>query len=127
MSPPACAARTAPAVAALLAVLLAPPLASEPLAGETAELIVNVDHRARSRRPRARHEPVDPADFRSPRRLLPGIQDYWNRKGLISDRGQRKKAFFVLRDFYRVLAVPTTRATKPTPTGHAADVSFRER
>ena len=44
------------------------------------------------------------ADFRSPRRLLPGIQDYWNRKGLISDRGQRKKAFFVLRDFYRELA-----------------------
>jgi beta-glucuronidase len=36
-------------------------------------------------------------DFRSPRRLLPGIQDYWNRKGLISDDGQRKKAFFVLQ------------------------------
>ena len=40
------------------------------------------------------------ADFRSPRRLLPGIQDHWNRKGLLSERGQRKKAFFVLRDFY---------------------------
>jgi beta-glucuronidase len=25
-------------------------------------------------------------DFRSPRRPLPGIQDYWNRKGLISNR-----------------------------------------
>ena len=43
-------------------------------------------------------------DFRSPKRLLPGIQDYWNRKGLLSDRGHRKRAFYVLRDFYRRLA-----------------------
>jgi len=42
-------------------------------------------------------------DFRSPRRLLPGIQDYHNRKGLISDRGQRKQAFYVLQRFYREL------------------------
>jgi beta-glucuronidase len=28
-------------------------------------------------------------DFRSPRRPLPGIQDYYHRKGLLSDRGQR--------------------------------------
>ncbi|MFA6434595.1 MAG: glycoside hydrolase family 2 TIM barrel-domain containing protein [Elusimicrobiales bacterium] len=41
------------------------------------------------------------ADFRSPRRLLPGIQDGYNRKGLISDKGLKKKAFFILRDFYR--------------------------
>jgi beta-glucuronidase len=40
-------------------------------------------------------------DFRSPRRLLPGVQDYHNRKGLISDRGQRKQAFYVLQRFYR--------------------------
>ncbi|UCE85779.1 MAG: beta-glucuronidase [Deltaproteobacteria bacterium] len=40
-------------------------------------------------------------DFRSPRRVLAGIQDYWNRKGLISDRGQRKLAFEVLQRFYR--------------------------
>jgi beta-glucuronidase len=40
-------------------------------------------------------------DFHSPRRLLPGIQDYLNRKGLISDRGERKKAFYVLQKFYR--------------------------
>jgi len=40
-------------------------------------------------------------DFRSPRRLLPGVQDYWNRKGLVSDRGEKKKAFFVLQKFYR--------------------------
>jgi len=39
-------------------------------------------------------------DFRSPRRTLPGIQDYWNRKGLISDRGVKKQAFQVLREFY---------------------------
>lgn len=43
-------------------------------------------------------------DFRSPRRPLPGIQDFWNRKGLISERGQRKKAFYVLQEYYRELA-----------------------
>jgi beta-glucuronidase len=39
-------------------------------------------------------------DFRSPRRLLPGIQDYYNRKGLISKQGDRKKAFYVLQKWY---------------------------
>ena len=39
-------------------------------------------------------------DFRSPRRPLPGIQDDFNRKGLVSDQGQRKKAFYVMRDWY---------------------------
>jgi beta-glucuronidase len=39
-------------------------------------------------------------DFRSPRRPLPGIQDYFNRKGLLSNMGQRKQAFFVLQKFY---------------------------
>jgi len=39
-------------------------------------------------------------DFRSPRRLLPGIQDYYNRKGLFSDDGQKKKAFYVLKQWY---------------------------
>ena len=43
-------------------------------------------------------------DFRSPRRFLPGIQDYHNRKGLISDRGQRKQAFYILQKFYREMA-----------------------
>ncbi len=42
-------------------------------------------------------------DFRSPRRLLPGIQDFWNRKGLISDRGERKEAFYILQNFYKEL------------------------
>ena len=45
-------------------------------------------------------------DFRSPRRPLAGIQDYYNRKGLISDRGQRKQAFYVLQKFYREKAGP---------------------
>lgn len=39
-------------------------------------------------------------DFRSPRRPLPDIQDFFNRKGLISDQGERKKAFYVLQEFY---------------------------
>jgi beta-glucuronidase len=39
-------------------------------------------------------------DFRSPRRVLDGIQDYYNRKGLYSDRGEKKKAFFVLKQWY---------------------------
>lgn len=39
-------------------------------------------------------------DFRSPRRPLPHIQDGWNRKGLIGENGTKKKAFYVLRDFY---------------------------
>jgi beta-glucuronidase len=40
-------------------------------------------------------------DFRSPRRQLPGIQDGFNRKGLISDQGEKKKAFFVLQKAYK--------------------------
>jgi beta-glucuronidase len=40
-------------------------------------------------------------DFRSPRRPLPGIQDYFNRKGLLSNTGERKQAFFVLQKSYR--------------------------
>ena len=39
-------------------------------------------------------------DFRSPRRPLAGIQDEFNRKGLISDQGQKKEAFSVLQKAY---------------------------
>ena len=39
-------------------------------------------------------------DFRSPRRQNPIYQDFWNRKGLISETGQKKKAFYILADFY---------------------------
>ena len=40
------------------------------------------------------------ADFRSPRRQLHGVQDMWNRKGLISDKGFKKKAYYVMKKFY---------------------------
>ena len=40
-------------------------------------------------------------DFRSPRRTLPNIEDYFNRKGLVSDHGEKKKAFFVLQQWYQ--------------------------
>jgi beta-glucuronidase len=43
-------------------------------------------------------------DFRSPRRMLAGVQDFHNRKGLISNRGQRKQAFYVLQKFYLDMA-----------------------
>ena len=39
-------------------------------------------------------------DFRSPNRWLPLNQDGWNRKGLISDKGQRKKSWFVMKQYY---------------------------
>ena len=39
-------------------------------------------------------------DFRSPRRQNPDFQQGWNRKGLISETGQRKQAFKVLADDY---------------------------
>ena len=40
-------------------------------------------------------------DFKSPRRVLPEIQDGWNRKGLLSEKGEKKKAFYVLQDYYK--------------------------
>ena len=40
-------------------------------------------------------------DFRSPRRVLPGVQDYYNMKGVVSDKGEKKKAFYILRDWYK--------------------------
>jgi len=46
-------------------------------------------------------------DFRSPKCLLPGIQDGFNRKSLISSDGVKKKAFFVLQDYYRQKAKQT--------------------
>ncbi|NJB35076.1 glycoside hydrolase family 2 protein [Croceivirga sp. JEA036] len=39
-------------------------------------------------------------DFRSPRRTLLPYQDGWNRKGLISETGNKKKAFYTLKAFY---------------------------
>jgi beta-glucuronidase len=40
-------------------------------------------------------------DFRSPNRPLAGIQDGFNRKGLISDRGKKKQAYFILQKAYK--------------------------
>jgi len=39
-------------------------------------------------------------DFRSPRRQLAGVQDGWNRKGLLSELGEPKQAFEVLAEWY---------------------------
>jgi beta-glucuronidase len=39
-------------------------------------------------------------DFRSPNRPLQGIQDEFNRKGLVSDQGKKKLAFYVLQKAY---------------------------
>jgi beta-glucuronidase len=55
-------------------------------------------------------------DFRSPRRPLPGVQDGWNRKGLVSNDGTKKRAFNVLRDAYREFGNPG-RVPKPSREG----------
>ena len=39
-------------------------------------------------------------DFLSPRRTLYGTQDWYNRKGVVSDQGIKKKAFWILKKFY---------------------------
>ena len=47
-------------------------------------------------------------DFRSPRRPIPGIQDYFNRKGLVTKQGEHKLGFSVLQKFYREMQSDTT-------------------
>ncbi len=42
-------------------------------------------------------------DFRSPKRPLAGIQDDFNRKGLIDEQGRRKKAFYVMQEYYHAV------------------------
>lgn len=39
-------------------------------------------------------------DFRSPNSSLFNMQDFWNRKGLVSDRGIKKKTWTLLQDYY---------------------------
>jgi len=39
-------------------------------------------------------------DFRSPFRFHPTNQEGWNRKGLVSDQGYRKKAWFIMKEYY---------------------------
>ncbi|MFR9578758.1 MAG: glycoside hydrolase family 2 TIM barrel-domain containing protein, partial [Rikenellaceae bacterium] len=38
-------------------------------------------------------------DFRSPRRQVPNLQDDFNRKGLVSDKGEYKEAFYVMQEW----------------------------
>jgi beta-glucuronidase len=44
-------------------------------------------------------------DFRSPIRNLAGMQDGYNRKGLVSDQGKKKAAFFVLQKAYKEIGL----------------------
>ena len=44
-------------------------------------------------------------DFRSPTRNIPKLQDGFNRKGLLSEQGKRKQAFFLFQKTYRDHAV----------------------
>jgi beta-glucuronidase len=39
-------------------------------------------------------------DFRTPFRMQPVYQDGWNRKGLLSDKGEKKKAWYIIKAFY---------------------------
>ncbi|NDV79178.1 glycoside hydrolase family 2 protein [Dysgonomonas sp. 511] len=39
-------------------------------------------------------------DFRSPFRFHPTNQEDWNRKGLVSDQGYRKKAWYLMKEYY---------------------------
>lgn len=39
-------------------------------------------------------------DFRSPYRQHPANQDFFNRKGLLSENGERKKAWYIIHDYY---------------------------
>lgn len=43
-------------------------------------------------------------DFRSPKRNLPGIQDGYNRKGLISNEGKKKMSFYIMQKWYQEMA-----------------------
>ncbi|MES1215133.1 MAG: glycoside hydrolase family 2 TIM barrel-domain containing protein, partial [Bacteroidota bacterium] len=41
------------------------------------------------------------ADFRSPNRRHPVYQEGWNRKGLLGNNGLRKKAWYIIRNYYQ--------------------------
>ena len=43
-------------------------------------------------------------DLRSPFRFHPTNQEGWNRKGLVSDQGKRKKAWYIMHEWYMSLA-----------------------
>ena len=49
-------------------------------------------------------------DFRSALRVLNGIQDIYNRKGIVSEKGEKKLAFKVLQDHYAARAQAASQA-----------------
>ncbi len=64
-------------------------------------------------------------DFRSPRRQRPVYQQGWNRKGLLSETGQRKQAFDVLAEHYRELEARQAQAEQARPPDRAHAVAVR--
>ena len=44
------------------------------------------------------------ADYRSSGRMHPVYQKGWNRKGLLSDKGEKKKAWFILKSYYNSIS-----------------------
>lgn len=45
-------------------------------------------------------------DFRSPGRAHPVYQKGWNRKGLLSERGEKKKVWYLVADYFKNLTSP---------------------
>jgi beta-glucuronidase len=43
-------------------------------------------------------------DFRSPKRNNPLYQEGWNRKGLYDDKGNKKKAFYIMQSYYNEIS-----------------------
>jgi len=56
------------------------------------------------------------ADFRSPKRNNPVYQEGWNRKGLFSDKGEKKAAFYILQGYYN--SIKNEGHGWPAKTGH---------
>ncbi|RKR84576.1 beta-glucuronidase [Mucilaginibacter gracilis] len=49
------------------------------------------------------------ADFRSPKRNNPLYQEGWNRKGFYDDKGNKKKAFYILQKYYKQKSAETAK------------------
>jgi len=47
-------------------------------------------------------------DFRSPYRFHPTNQDGWNRKGLLSDKGEKKQSWYIIHDLYNKILMYET-------------------
>jgi len=59
-------------------------------------------------------------DFRSPMRQLPDLQDGFNRKGLVSNKGEKKLAFFVLQKAYKAWAIDAVASHTSVKSGVAS-------